>query len=91
MLSIKAQYNLGDAKKYFREHLRVGDYYTEGQQILGQWVGQGAKELGLAMTGLMGLPPIRRRQDKTRPGIAKGLRIASVITYHQLKPGRARG
>ena len=31
MLAPKAQYNLGDAKKYFKEHLAVVDYYAEGQ------------------------------------------------------------
>ncbi|MFZ0826934.1 MAG: MobF family relaxase [Verrucomicrobiia bacterium] len=47
MLAPKAQYNLADAKKYFKEHLAVGDYYAEGQSILGQWFGQGAADLGL--------------------------------------------
>src|SRR5439155_23367857 len=50
MLAAKAQYNLGNARKYFEEHLRVGDYYTEGQQVLGQWYGQGAEKLGLSGT-----------------------------------------
>jgi len=48
MLSPKAQYSLANAKQYFEEHLRVGDYYTEGQQVLGQWHGQGAEKLGLS-------------------------------------------
>ena len=48
MLAAKAQYCLRDAKRYFQEHLCVGDYYTEGQQVLGQWHGQGAKTLGLS-------------------------------------------
>jgi conjugative relaxase-like TrwC/TraI family protein len=47
MLAPKAQYNLADAKKYFKEHLAVGDYYAEGQSIPGQWFGQGAADLGL--------------------------------------------
>jgi ATP-dependent exoDNAse (exonuclease V) alpha subunit len=47
MLAAKAQYSLGDAKKYFSEHLCVGDYYTEGQQVLGHWFGKGAELLGL--------------------------------------------
>ena len=50
MLAAKAQYSLGNAQKYFEEHLRVGDYYTEGQQVLGQWYGQGAEKLGLSGT-----------------------------------------
>jgi len=44
---MKAQYSLGNAEKYFREHLQVGDYYMEGQQVMGQWIGQGAESLGL--------------------------------------------
>src|SRR5438477_9318588 len=44
---MKAQYSLGNAEKYFREHLQVGDYYMEGQQVMGQWMGQGAETLGL--------------------------------------------
>jgi conjugative relaxase-like TrwC/TraI family protein len=48
MLATKAQYRLGDAKEYFSEHLSVGDYYSEGQQVLGQWYGEGAEELGLS-------------------------------------------
>ena len=47
MLAPKAQYNLADAKKYFKEHLAVGDYYAEGQSIPGQWIGKGAADLGL--------------------------------------------
>jgi conjugative relaxase-like TrwC/TraI family protein len=47
MLATKAQYRLRNAKEYFEEHLSVGDYYTEGQQVLGQWYGHGAKKLGL--------------------------------------------
>jgi len=48
MLSPKAQFSVGDAKKYFREHLCVGDYYTEGQRMPGHWFGNGAEDLGLA-------------------------------------------
>ena len=48
MLSAKAQYSLRNAKEYFEEHLRVGDYYSEGQAVLGQWHGQGAEKLGLS-------------------------------------------
>lgn len=47
MLSPKAQLNLTNAKEYFREHLRVGDYYATGQTVTGQWFGIGAESLGL--------------------------------------------
>jgi conjugative relaxase-like TrwC/TraI family protein len=48
MLTVKAQYSLKNAESYFREHLRVGDYYMEGRTVSGQWFGEGAKALGLA-------------------------------------------
>jgi conjugative relaxase-like TrwC/TraI family protein len=48
MLTMKAQYSLGNAESYFREHLRVGDYYMEGRSVSGQWIGEGAKQLGLS-------------------------------------------
>ncbi|MEP6671349.1 MAG: MobF family relaxase [Chthoniobacter sp.] len=47
MLSPKTQYNLKNAKEYFEEHLCVGDYYSEGKQVAGQWIGKGAEMLGL--------------------------------------------
>ena len=47
MLSPKTQYNLKNAKEYFEEHLCVGDYYSEGEHISGQWIGNGASRLGL--------------------------------------------
>jgi conjugative relaxase-like TrwC/TraI family protein len=48
MLTMKTQYSLKNAEGYFREHLRVGDYYMEGQSISGQWFGDGAMALGLS-------------------------------------------
>ena len=48
MVTAKTQYNLGNARKYFKEHLSVGDYYDEGQRVPGEWFGQGAAQLGLS-------------------------------------------
>lgn len=48
MLSPKPQLNLRNAKTYFREHLRVGDYYAEGKTIAGEWYGEAAAKLGLS-------------------------------------------
>src|SRR5205823_4446953 len=48
MLTMKAQFNLSNAEKYFKEHLRVGDYYMEGRSVTGEWYGKGAEELGLS-------------------------------------------
>jgi conjugative relaxase-like TrwC/TraI family protein len=47
MIQTKIQFNLANAKKYFREHLGAGDYYSEGHKIKGEWIGQGAEKLGL--------------------------------------------
>ncbi len=47
MLRPKPQLNLRNAREYFREHLCVGDYYSEGQEVRGEWLGAGAEKLGL--------------------------------------------
>ena len=33
--------------KYLTMHLRANDYYAEGEKVEGEWIGQGAKMLGL--------------------------------------------
>ncbi|MGL5095332.1 MAG: MobF family relaxase [Planctomycetia bacterium] len=38
----------GNAKSYFGRSLDQGDYYTEGQEIVGSWGGRGARRLGLS-------------------------------------------
>ena len=48
MVTAQTQYNLKNAKEYFEEHLCVGDYYTEGQQVTGEWFGLGGERLGLS-------------------------------------------
>jgi conjugative relaxase-like TrwC/TraI family protein len=47
MLSPKTQTNLKNAKSYFEEHLAVGDYYSESEQVIGEWIGTGAALLEL--------------------------------------------
>ncbi len=47
MLSPKTQTNLKNAKSYFEEHLAVGDYYSESEQVVGEWIGTGATLLNL--------------------------------------------
>lgn len=47
MIQTKIQFNLKNAKQYFREHLGAGDYYSEGEKITGEWLGFGAEKLGL--------------------------------------------
>jgi conjugative relaxase-like TrwC/TraI family protein len=48
VVAAKTQYNLKNAKEYFEEHLCVGDYYTEGQRVTGEWFGLGGERLGLS-------------------------------------------
>lgn len=50
MLAIKTQCNLRNAEDYFKAHLRHGDYYNQDNEVLGQWIGQGAERLGLTGT-----------------------------------------
>jgi conjugative relaxase-like TrwC/TraI family protein len=45
MLRVIASRN---AKEYFKESLSKEDYYTEGQEIRGEWQGIGAERLGLS-------------------------------------------
>jgi len=48
MLRPRPQLNLRNAREYFREHLCIGEYYAEGQKVVGEWLGQGAYDLGLS-------------------------------------------
>jgi len=48
MLGSKTQYSLKNAESYFKEHLKVGDYYMEGRTVSGEWIGDGAKALKLS-------------------------------------------
>jgi hypothetical protein len=47
MLSPITQCNLLNAKEYFEEHLCIGDYYRESEQVAGLGVGNGADQLNL--------------------------------------------
>lgn len=47
VLSPKTQTNLKNAKSYFEEHLAVGDYYSESEKVVGEWIGTGARLLKL--------------------------------------------
>jgi len=48
MLSTKTQSNLSNAEKYFKEHLQLGDYYSQENHALGEWIGLGAGRLDLS-------------------------------------------
>jgi conjugative relaxase-like TrwC/TraI family protein len=47
VLSTKTQCNLNNAEKYFKEHLQLGDYYSQENIVFGEWAGIGAETLGL--------------------------------------------
>ena len=49
MFTAVAHKNLTDAEKYFDEHLAQNDYYAAGEIRPGQWIGAGAKRLGLTV------------------------------------------
>ena len=48
MLRVIASCNADAAKKYHRESLKREDYYSEGQEVSGDWQGIGAQKLGLS-------------------------------------------
>ena len=50
MIQPRIQFNLANAREYFREHLSVGDYYAQGVKVAGEWLGHGAAKLGLEGT-----------------------------------------
>ena len=37
-----------NGETYLSQHLTANDYYAQGEQVLGVWVGQGAELLGLS-------------------------------------------
>jgi hypothetical protein len=78
MLSPKAQSSLADAKKYFKEHLAIGDYYVEGQQVLGQWHGKGAEDLGLSDVSRM--EQFERLCDNLHPQTGQRLTLRHKTT-----------
>jgi hypothetical protein len=47
VLAPAIQYDMSNAKGYFAEHLAVGEYYSEGQVVAGEWLGIGARLLSL--------------------------------------------
>lgn len=71
MVTAKTQYSLVNAKDYFTEHLCVGDYYEEGQRVVGHWFGQGAARLGLA--GKIGAEDFLRLCENQHPSTGETL------------------
>jgi conjugative relaxase-like TrwC/TraI family protein len=82
MLAPKAQYSLGDAKKYFKEHLSVGDYYAEGQHVPGHWFGQGAEDLGLH--GITTTDQFERLCENLHPQTSERLTLRQKTTRTEM-------
>ena len=78
MLAIKPQCSLKDARKYFKEHLSVGDYYTKGQHVPGHWLGQGAEDLGL--TGVTRMDEFVRLCENLHPQTGDKLTMCQNTT-----------
>lgn len=47
MISAVMQTDVSAVYGYFKEHLAVGDYYTDKKAAIGQWFGEGSARLGL--------------------------------------------
>ena len=39
--------SINGGETYLSKHLRSNDYYEEGKEVAGEWIGNGAKRLGL--------------------------------------------
>ena len=39
--------SIAGGETYLSKHLRANDYYAEGEKVEGEWIGKGAKALGL--------------------------------------------
>src|SRR6266487_815637 len=48
MLRVIASRSAKDAKEYYAQSLKREDYYTEGQEVRGEWHGIGAEKLRLS-------------------------------------------
>ena len=66
MLRVIASRSVKDAKEYYGQALKREDYYTEGQEIRGEWQGVGAERLGLS--GAVDQAAFEALCDNKRPG-----------------------
>lgn len=84
MLSVKTQYSLSNAKEYFEKHLRAGDYFIEGEQIAGQWLGAAANRLGLS--GNVKSAEFMKLCDNLDPRTGKRLTARFNTTRNEVDP-----
>jgi conjugative relaxase-like TrwC/TraI family protein len=71
MLRVIASCNADAAKKYHRESLKREDYYSEGQEVSGDWQGIGAQKLGLS--GAITTADFDSLCDNQKPGTKERL------------------
>ena len=71
MLRVIASRSAGDAKEYYGQSLKQEDYYTEGQEITGEWQGVAAEKLGLS--GLVTQSAFESLCENRRPGTGERL------------------
>lgn len=65
MLRIITSTSPGQAKKYYRDGLTREGYYSEGQEMAGQWGGKAARQLGLI--GAVKREPFSKLCDNLHP------------------------
>ena len=84
MVTAKTQHNLKNTQEYFEEHLCVGDYYDQGQLMADEWIGLGAKRLGLA--GKVRAEDFLRLCENQHP--ATGEKLTPELKTTRIKDGR---
>ena len=83
MLRVVAHKSAAAARKYYSEGLRREDYYSEKQEVVGQWHGKAAQLLGL--TGDVTPDGFAALVDNRHPGTGERLtarmKTARVVGY----------
>ena len=67
MFTAKPQKNRAAATEYFDEHLSQNDYYSQGQEQAGHWIGIGAERLDLMPGEVVGREAFLRLCDNQHP------------------------
>src|SRR5436190_7630100 len=104
MFRMNASRSALSAKRYFKESLDRGDYYSQGREIPGRWGGKAAEHLGL--TGEVrqadfhtlcenrqprnGLPLTERTKDNRRVGYDINFHVPKSVSIVHALTGDAR-
>lgn len=73
MLNVVVSASSGQAKQYYTQGLSREDYYSEGQEIIGEWQGLGAERLGLH--GKVDQLSFDALADNLKPGTDENLTV----------------